>query len=158
MPLIRYCSQLPGSAGSATAGNGPKPPIRKLEKIRLSLRELYKHVERGVRGWAEGEGPLGARCVTRGVLGYTIEVAGVDEFIVPLCHCQVADFTDRIVGDLGAWLVPLGVPFLTLPPSDDRFVLYFGQAFVRKRCPLYTFVILTGSKFRSTQRSVSVGI
>lgn len=49
-----------------------------------------------------GESPLGARCAMRGALGYIIEVAGVDEFIVPLCHCQVADFADRIVGDVGA--------------------------------------------------------
>lgn len=49
-----------------------------------------------------GESSLGARCAMRGALSYIIEVAGVDEFIVPLCHCQVADFTDRIIGDLGA--------------------------------------------------------
>src|SRR5271157_2939306 len=58
MPLILSCSRWAVYGRNATAGNGPNPPIRKLQKIRLSLPELYRHVERGVRGWAEGESPL----------------------------------------------------------------------------------------------------
>src|ERR1035437_10933800 len=55
MALTRYCSRRATFWQQARAGNGPNPPIRKLQKIRLPLPGRYKIVERGGRGWEGGE-------------------------------------------------------------------------------------------------------
>src|ERR1039458_7687663 len=55
MGLIRCCSRLPGFGRNASAGNGRKPRVWRVQGRRVWLPGRYKLVERGGRGWVGGE-------------------------------------------------------------------------------------------------------